>query len=73
MRNIPVCDRYAQTPSPDSIGRLWHSTRKAACGCYLIGTVVSVRPGAVRINWLQCLLHFPDSWEATERGTIAKI
>lgn len=71
MRDINIHDRYAQTPGDSWIGRPWQSTRKAACGCYLTGVVVSTRPGAVKIKWVQCG-HWPDSWEATERGTLMK-
>ena len=71
MRHIEIYDRYAAQPDESWIGRRWHSTRKAACGCYLTGLIFEVRPGAVRVRWSHCCT-LPDSWEATERGTLMK-
>lgn len=71
MRNIKIYDRYAARPDDAWIGRRWHATRKAACGIYLVGVIVDVRPGAVRVRWPPSCLE-PDSWEPTDRGTLIK-
>ncbi len=71
MHEIHVHDRYAQTPPDSWIGRRWQSTRRLACGCWMTGIITALKPGAVRIEWSQCL-HWPDSWEPTDRGVLAR-
>lgn len=71
MRHIKIYNRYAACPDDAWIGRQWHSTRKAGCGSYLIGVIIEVRPGAVRVRWPPCCPE-PDSWEATDRGTLMR-
>lgn len=71
MRDIDIHDRYAQTPPDGWIGCEWLSTRTAACGCALRGTVRATRPGAVRVQWHPCP-HWMPSWESTDRGTLTR-
>ncbi|ACU77732.1 hypothetical protein Caci_8919 [Catenulispora acidiphila DSM 44928] len=71
MRNIKIYDRYAECPDDAWIGRRWHSTRKPDSGGELIGVIMAVRPGAVRVRWPPGW-PVPDSWEATDRGTLMK-
>ena len=71
MRQIMIYDRYAARPDDAWIGRRWHSTRKAKCGNHLVGVIIDVRPGAVRVRWSPCCPE-SDSWEATDRGTLMK-
>ena len=72
MQNIRIYDRYASFCDETWIGRRWHSTREANCGCYLTGLITEVRPGAVRVRWSHCCAP-PDSWEALERGSLMKL
>lgn len=72
MHAIRIYDRYAETPDESWIGRRWHSTRKAKCGCYLTGLISETRPGAVRVRWSHCCAP-PDSWESLERGSLMRL
>lgn len=71
MHHLHVHDRYAQTPPEALIGRRWLSTRQLPCGCRLTGIISALKPGAVRVQWSQCQ-HWPDSWEPTDRGVVAR-
>lgn len=71
MRHVRIHDRYAHTPPASWIGRPWQSTRRLACGCYLTGIITALKPGAVRVQWSQCL-HWPDTWELTSHGVLAR-
>lgn len=33
----------------------------------MTGIATAFKPGAVRVQWSRCL-HWPDSWEPTDRG-----
>jgi hypothetical protein len=36
-----------------------------------MGVIVELKPGTVRVRWSSCCTE-PDSWEATDRGTLMK-
>ncbi|PYC81319.1 hypothetical protein C7C46_11400 [Streptomyces tateyamensis] len=66
-------DRYAEQPPSTWVGRQWNSTTRDSSGRYLLGLILDVRPGGVRVQW-------PPSggraaateWIATDRGTLAR-
>ena len=76
MRATSITDRYAGLPTRAWLWKTWHSTRKAACGCWLTGTIEALQVGQVRVTWSECAEHPgqppADSWEPVERGTLAR-